>query len=234
MDTLLRLQELDLQIQTCMAREREIPKQKEKFHLQKERLANELKEREEKLTALQLEQRGCESDIAQKQAQIAKYDQQLLGIKKNVEYQALLHEIDGLKKEIAGHEERVLALMLEIDEVKAQLEEDKQRIAAEQKEIDQECAEIDAELDQAMKQREKLEQQRAPLVEEAEESLLSKYERIRRKIVSGPVVVPLRNESCSGCNMSVRAQVINEVLAGQVHACPTCGRLLYERSNFEN
>ena len=234
MDTLLRLQELDLQIQACKARESEIPKQKEKFELQKERLAKELEEREEKLTALQLEQRGCESDIAQKQAQITKYDQQLLGVKKNAEYQALLHEIDALKKQIAGHEERVLALMLEIDEVKAQLQEDKQRIAAEQNELERECTEIDEELAQAVKERQKLEEQRAPLEEVAEQSLLNKYERIRRSIASGPVVVPLRNESCSGCNMSVRAQVINEVLAGQVHACPTCGRLLYERSNFED
>lgn len=232
MKTLLKLQELDLKIEAYRARESEIPKQKEKFEAQKTRLAAELAEREKAFKALQLEQANCEGEIAQKQAQIEKYNQQLYAIKTNDAYQALLHEIDALKKQIASYEERMLGLMVEIDERRTRLDEDRKRVAAEIKGLDEECASIDAELAEAIAIRRGLEAERAPLVKDADPKLFPKYERIRRSKREGAAVVPLRHETCSGCNMTVRAQVVNEVLAGEIHCCPNCGRLLYERSNF--
>ncbi|MBN2311937.1 MAG: hypothetical protein JXR94_23355 [Candidatus Hydrogenedentes bacterium] len=234
MRTLLRLQDLDLQIEACKARELEIPMQKGKFEVQRRRLADELKHREEVCQRLQIEQRECESEVSQKQALIEKYDQQLFAIKKNEEYQALLHEIDALKKQIATHEERELALLVELDDVKARLDEDRQRIDVELKEIDRQCAEIDAELSEAVKHRKMMEEQRKPLAAQVDGDLLGRYKRIRQSKKTGPAVVALRGEICTGCNMSVLAQIVNEVLAGKVHACPTCGRLLYEKSNFED
>lgn len=231
MKTLLHLQDLDKQIAACKAREVEIPRQKEKFDVQRKRLAAELAECEEICKNLELEQRKCEGDAAEKQAQIVKYEQQLLTIKKNEEYQALIHEIDGLKKQIAAHEERAIAIMVELDDAKARLEEDRKRIAEEQKEIDRQCAEIDAELAGAIKHRETVEGERKPVAADVEPPLLQRYQRIK-KMRGTPTVVPLRGETCSGCNMTVRAQIVNEVLAGKIHSCPTCGRLLYDRETI--
>jgi predicted nucleic acid-binding Zn-ribbon protein len=227
--TLLRLQDLDLRIEACKAREAEIPKQKEKFHVQKQRLEEELEERREALKKLQLEQRESESDIEQKQAQVNKYDEQLFAIKKNEEYQALLHEIDLLKKQIAAQEERIISVMVELDDAKARFEEDQKRIKAEMEALDKQCAEVDAELAEAIEARKTLEQKRKPLLGHVDAELLSKYRRIRKNKTSGPAVVPLRGEICSGCNMNVRPQIINEVLAGEIRACSQCGRLLYEK-----
>ena len=119
---------------------REIPKQKGKFEIRKKRLAAEFTEREKVCQDLVLEEREAESDIEQKQTQIAKYDHQLLGIKKNEEYQALIHEIDTLKKRISVKEERIIAIMMELDESHARLEEDKERIEQELQEIDRSLA----------------------------------------------------------------------------------------------
>ena len=58
-------------------------------------------------------------------------------------------------------------------------------------------------------------------------------ERIRKAKKTGKAVVPLNDETCSGCHMSVTAQVVNEVLAGdKVHSCSHCGRLLFAPENF--
>ncbi len=232
MKTLLRLQDLDLRIEACKAREAEIPKQKEKFLVQKKRLQDEFEERREALKRLQLEQREAEKDIDQKQAQVTKYDEQLFAIKKNEEYQALLHEIDLLKKQIAVQEERIIALMVELDDAKARFEEDQKRITSEIETLDGQCAEVDAELGEAVEARKALEEERKPFLEQVEPNLLSKYRRIRKNKVSGPAVVPLRGEICSGCNMNVRPQIINEVLAGEIRACSQCGRLLYDRDRM--
>ena len=233
MKTLLRLQELDLKIETIMAREVEIPKQKGKFDIYRKRLADELTEREKVVKDLQLEQRACEGEIEQKQGQIKKYDQQLLGVKKNEEYQALLHEIDMLKKQIGLKEERILGIMLEMDEARARLEEDKKRINAEVADIERQCAEVDAELAVAVRERKALEVDRGPLVEQVEPGLLARYKRIRMSKKTGPAVVALSGDSCSGCHMRATPQIVNEILAGErLHACHYCGCLLYHPGNF--
>ena len=235
MNTLLKLQELDARINVCREREDEIPKQKNRFNIQRERLKAELDEREQVLKELELEQRDCESEIEVRKTQIDKSQQQLNAVKKNEEYQALLHEIDLVNKQIGVKEERILAIMMEMEDSAARLEEDRKRIQEESKEIDAECAVIDTELAQAVKRREILEADRAPLVDQVGRELLSRYERLRKKFRTGSVVVPLRDEVCTGCNMHVRPQIVNEVLQGnKIHACQNCGRLLYHPENFED
>lgn len=234
MKTLLRVQTLDLKIEACKRREIEIPKQKEKFDIYRKRLTAELEEREKVCKTLALEQRECEGDIEQKNAHIARYQNQLLSVRKNEEYQALLHEIDLLRKQIAIKEERIIAIMVEVDAAKLRLEEDRKRISAELRDIDRQCREIDTELTAAIENRKTLEQQRAPLAAQVNGELMARYVRIRASKKTGSAAVPLNDEVCSGCNMRVTPQIVNEVLAGKkMHACAHCGRLLYDRSNFQ-
>ena len=172
MKTLLQIQALDLRIENCKRREIEIPKQKDKFNVHKNQLAAELKEAEERCTAIELLQREAESANEQKQAQIIKYEQQLMGVKKNEEYQALLHEIDALKKQISQNEEKILQSMEDLEEAQARLNEDKTRIATEQTRIDEQCAEIDTELEEAIAARKELEEERVPLTATADSELM--------------------------------------------------------------
>jgi len=231
---LLHLQELDLKIEVCRSREIEIPKQKSKFDVQKARLAEELKEREKNFQNLQIEQRSCESEIEQKNGQISKYQQQLFQVKKNEEYQALLNEIEVLKKQIGLKEERIISLMIDIDEAKARLAQDKKRIEAELKDIDQQCAAIDTELIDDVRARKQLEQDREPVAGQIDASTLARYMRIRNSKKSGPALVPLNDQVCTGCNMVMPPQIANEVLAGsKLHSCHLCGRLLYHSVNVQ-
>ena len=233
MEALLQLQALDLQIERRREREEMIPKQKNKFDIHRQRLAQELQEREKVVKALILEQRECERDNEAKQTQINKWNTQLLSVKKNEEYTALLHEIDLVKKQMAANEERILKIMVGLDDARARLEEDKKRIQEELKDIDRECLEIDKELAEAVGERKLLEVKREPLTQQVPRDLLARYTRIRSRKKSGPAVVPLRGETCSGCNMTVTPQIVNELLAGdKVHACRYCGRLLYDTSQF--
>ena len=235
--SLLRLQELDLRIETCKARELEIPKQKSKFDVHKHRLAEELKEREKAVTNLQLEQRTCEGDIEQRNQQIAKYQQQLSAVKKNEEYTALLNEIETAKKQIGIKEERIISLMIEIDDAKARLVGDKKRIEGELKNIDSQCKSIDVELEEAIKARAGLEQERIPVMESIEGATLTRYQRIRISKKTGPALVPMNGEICTGCNMALPPQIANEVLdpaKPKLHSCYHCGRMLYHITNVQD
>lgn len=225
---LLQLQQLDQKIAACRKREVEIPKQKSKFDTYRERLKAELEQCEANVKKLALEQKTAEGDIQDKQTQIQKYQAQLNNVKKNEEYQALLHEIDQHKKQIGIQEERIIQIMMDMDTAKERLEEDRKRIAEEIKGVDQQSAEVDQELSEAIKHRQELEGQRGPLLEKADPDLLRRYQRISESKPNGKAIVPLNGEVCGGCHMHERAQIVNEVLAGErVHACQHCGRLLY-------
>jgi len=228
---LLELQKLDLKIASLKNSEHELPKEKDKFKIHRERLALELKNSEERCKRLLLEQRECAGDIEQRQAQIVKYEGQLYSIKKNEEYKALLYEIDLLKKQIAVKEERILTLKIELDEAKGALEADKERIQRELNNIDAECTKIDNELQALTAERKALVKSRPPLAGKVNKSLLTRYERIRK--VRTPAVAPLNEEVCGGCFMAVRPQIVNEIMANErIHACQHCGRLLYFPGNI--
>ena len=234
MRNLLVLQKLDKKIAVCKACEFDIPKQKTKFNIQRKRLKSELIEREQSLTALHLEQKECESSIEQRNAQILKYQQQLNDVKKNDEYQALLHEIELEKKQIATREERILTIMEELETAAEALEDDKKRIQGETDKLDAQCAEIDDELNEAVSARNELEKERPPILENVPADLIRRYDRLRKNYTKGLIVVPVNNEVCGGCHMNIRAQTVNEVMEGhKIHACQHCGRLLYHPANFE-
>lgn len=198
MIALLKLQRLDMQIAECRQREQELPKQKDKYTIHRERLGAEIQHSEERCKKLLLEQRECSGEIEQRQAQIRKYAEQLYAVKKNEEYKALLYEIELMKKQVAVKEERVIALMCEYDEARESLAADKDRIEAELASIDKECARIDAELEALKAERKALQKSRPPLAARVAPDLLSRYERIRK--VKMPAVVPLNDESCGGCS----------------------------------
>ena len=64
---------------------------------------------------------------------------------------------------------------------------------------------------------------------------MSKYERLRKKFPSGDVLVPMKDEVCTGCNMHLRPQIVNEILQGhKIHSCQHCGRLLFHPDNFSD
>jgi predicted nucleic acid-binding Zn-ribbon protein len=226
--TLLELQGLDLRIHACQKREQEIPKQKSKFDTRRQRLQEELSAGEERIKHLQVEQGNLQTEIDRNLEQARKWEGQLASVKKNEEYQALLHEIAAVKRKNDDIEERVIALEYEIEEAKGKLADDKKRVADEVATIEEECKAIDKELEEAKAERTHLVEERKNLQASCDPPMLGKYERILKRHAGTRVIVPLINGVCTGCHMAARAQVVNEILEGKVHACAHCGRLLYD------
>jgi predicted nucleic acid-binding Zn-ribbon protein len=230
LQALLKLQALDTKIADCMQKEKDLPRQKDRFAIQRKRLDEEMAQSEERCKKVEVEQRECAQDIEQRQEKILKYEGQLVDIKKNEEYKAVLHEIDLLKKQIGIREERSIALLYEQEETQAQLEEDKSRINEEIARVEAECAAVDRELAEMVAHREALQATRPDHRSQVDDELLRMYERIRKARI--PAVVPLNEESCGGCFMTIRPQIVNEIIGNErVHCCQHCNRLLYYPGN---
>ncbi len=225
---LLELQNIDLQIESLLLKEKEIPKQKEKLRIQEKKLRQEIEDSEKHHKKLVLDQRECERQIAQLQEQIKKYNNQLQAVKKNEEYQALLREIDEVKKQIGLKEEEQIKIMLEMDEANLFFLEAKKRIETEIQQLKKQEEQIDKELQEVIQERKGLEQKKLDFQRLVSVELLNHYLRVKQRRKTGPVVVPLRDEICSGCFMQILPQVVNEIMASEkIHTCRHCGRILY-------
>ncbi|MCX8065109.1 MAG: C4-type zinc ribbon domain-containing protein [Candidatus Hydrogenedentes bacterium] len=228
--SLLKLQEVDLRIEELKAKEEVIPKQKERLLLQEKKLEQEIEEHEKNYKRLQLAQREKEKEIAYLQEQVKRLDSQLMSVKKNEEYRAMLKEIEDVKKQIGLKEEELINIMYQIDEANLFFLESKKRIEQEIKSLKEQAGEIDKELEEIKREREEWESKRNTIVNTVEPEFIERYERIRKRVKVGPVVVALEpsKDICTGCYMKQLPQVVNEIIGWEkIHTCRHCGRILY-------
>src|SRR5919106_2168997 len=98
-----------------------------------------------RLTAAADKRRAEEKEVAGVQTRLAKYKDQLLEVKTNREYTAMLHEIETAQNDIRTREDRILEIMMESDELTALAKTSEAELKTAEKEISAERAALDAE-----------------------------------------------------------------------------------------
>lgn len=168
-------------------------------------------------------------EFESKKSSLEKSHKKLSTVKNTKEYEAVLKELDILKKELYDLELKQLELSEDIENVEKEFAEvdEKKRILDEkfeelQKRRDEENAKITEELNDLLKSRE-------GLTNGIKKQFLSKYETIR-KARNNLAIVRVDNEICSGCYMKIPPQLYVEVKKNSsLHQCPNCQRFLYYR-----
>src|SRR6185503_1752260 len=107
-----------------------------------------------RLTAAQEKRRIEEKEVSTVQTRLAKYKDQLLEVKTNREYQAMLHEIETAQNDIKAREDRILETMMESDEMsadvkkaEAELKSVEKTVSGERQLLDEELKALQTELD---------------------------------------------------------------------------------------
>jgi predicted nucleic acid-binding Zn-ribbon protein len=183
----------------------------------------------EYLEEAEKERRANEARLQDCEAQRQKFQSQTALVKTNAEYSALLREIDGMTQRISETEETILLGMEAIDEATRKLES----IESEQRAVEEgHLAEIDklrarlAEVEEELGRRRSERTERLSALGSEAQAL---YERVAK--VHGTGVARIKAGICAGCHRSVQPQVINLVLAGELHACSNCQRILVGRDD---
>jgi len=221
------LQKLDAEFYEYKIALREKPQRIEELKAAFAQKKAGLHELEEKLKAKQLERKEREGDLLVKEGEIAKANGQLSQLKTNKEYKAKLTEIESFKADKSIIEEKILILFDEVDTVNAKIIKEKEAFAKEEKKFSDEKSVIEEEIKQLEDRVKVLESQRQQKAKEIDAKLFTQYERIL-KGKDGLAMVPVKNNACGGCYMSVPAQIVNEI---QKHEslvfCEFCARILY-------
>ena len=179
------------------------------------------------LTDAQTTRRAEEKEVAIVQARLAKYKDQLLEVKTNREYQAMLHEIETAQNDVKAREDRILESMMASDELgaaakkaEADLKAVEKEVGAERQALEQEVAALDAELERTAKAR-------AGLAGEISQPALAIFEQVA-KGRKGIAVSEARDGMCMICHVRLRPQVFNEVRRNDtLIQCDSCRRILF-------
>ena len=180
-----------------------------------------------KVAENQRSRRKRETDISSFREKISKHKDQMLEVKTNEQYKALLHEIEFHEAGIRKVEDEILSEMIESESLDKQLKKAEQNLAAERAEVQKEVREAeqrkqqdDAKLAEAKQQREAITSQLSP-------DVVFSYQRIyvARK---GTAVTPVREEACGHCHVRLRPQAFNDVKANEeILHCESCGCIMY-------
>lgn len=186
-----------------------------------------LNELEERLKNLQLDRKKKEMDLESREANIVKLNEQLFMVKKNEEYAAIQKEINTLKADNSVLEEEIIGILDKIDIEKENIEKEKTSLSGEEKILNEKIKTIEEEIARANKELEGLTAQRNEIALRVDRHILTKYERILLNR-DGLAIVSVENEACSGCNLNIPPQVVNEIkMSEKVIVCENCSRILY-------
>lgn len=176
---------------------------------------------------IESERKRLELDVEAKQQLISKYANQQLLTRKNEEYKALAHEIEGCKVDINKIEDQEIGLMEQAEVAQKQVVE-ATRVAADAKKlVDGQITELAAREHNLKKDLTQLEADRDQLAAAVDEITRSRYERLFRN-KGGQVIVGVQHGVCGGCHMKLQTQLLVSCQAQkEIVTCGNCGRILY-------
>ncbi len=226
-ETLLTLQDVDLQVRDIEKELEDIPARQKLEESRLQEHTEALGVAEDKHKAAQAAVQQLELEAESIQVRIRKLRQQQVDLKTNKEFKTMEHEIEMAKSDIVSLEEKELVLMEgvevsrgEVKESSADLKEEEEAVAEDVKALDARAGELKEELSS-------LKEERGKAASEIDADWLQHYERIlaRRK---NRVVVPLQEGICGGCHMKLPPSVLHNTRRGtDMVVCEYCGRLLY-------
>jgi predicted nucleic acid-binding Zn-ribbon protein len=197
--------------------------------LEKELLAaqKEIEAERARVQELGKDRRRLEMELMGVETKITKYQTQLLDVKTNKEYQAMLHEIEGCKAERAALDEKILLEMEESEKRHAAVRALEETLERRRRETTQGKARLDTETEELKRRASTLEAERANLEAGVSAEYLQPFLKVARQR-KGLALVAVRDERCGGCHVRVMPKLIQQVRrATGLIACDSCKRWLY-------
>jgi predicted nucleic acid-binding Zn-ribbon protein len=158
---------------------------------------------------------------------LEKAQKKLPDVKNNKEYEAVLKEMDTLKKNVYESELRLIELSEAVDKYKAENQSVIDKLEKMKEELTLTVSQKNEENSELINRLAEDKASRVDAVKVIKRPMLSKYERIR-DARHNLAVVRVENETCTGCYIKVPPQLYVEVKKEkELLQCPNCQRFLY-------
>ena len=156
----------------------------------------------------------------------SKYKGQLMEVKTNKEYTAMLHEIEGVEREIKGREDLILEEMEKAEGLQAAVKAEETEFKVVESESKKKGAELDAAAARLGAEAARLRDERDAAATSVPDDLRERYARVTKARGSG--VAEARDGMCQACHVRMRVQIWVEVRKNeQIFQCESCSRIYY-------
>jgi predicted nucleic acid-binding Zn-ribbon protein len=178
------------------------------------------------LDASQRTRKAHEAAVQDLEAKRSKYKGQLMEVKTNKEYTAMLHEIEGVEREIRSREDQILEEMEKAEAVAQDIRREAAAFKVVEQEAKTEGAGLDAREAKLGKDAGRLRIERDEVAASVPEDALHIYHRVAK--LRGTGVAEAKDGMCQACRMKLRLQVWVELKKNEgLYQCESCSRVLY-------
>jgi predicted nucleic acid-binding Zn-ribbon protein len=227
LEQLLKLQVIDYDLGELERSKEYLPDMMENLHREIREAKDRLDNASQQFGGAKVKRKNLELEVAAKEAELEKFQKQMMTIKTNREYDALVAEIDAVKAVISDKETELLETMELISQLEEQIPEYQQQYDRIEDNDSKQLKILQQKIDSIGDKVSDKEAERGAVTSRIPRQILSVYERVRRG-KGGAVVVAVRKRSCSACHNALTPQRVQEIRrADRIHTCDACGRLLY-------
>jgi uncharacterized protein len=223
---LKELQGLDLEIMKLEKEKQAVPPEISALLDRLEAVRKDIEELSAEISALSGKRRESEQMLDDKLNALEKLRSQKNLVSTNAAYSALLKEIETAEHEKNQAEEDILLYMERADELSKSSDRRKAELAEGEKEFQELKEKNRIRVQKLDEELSGLFSRRSEKSSSCDPGLLPLYERTR-KSRGGLAFVAVEGGACTGCSMELRAQVISELMRGEILVCDSCSRLIY-------
>jgi predicted nucleic acid-binding Zn-ribbon protein len=228
-DLLLKLQQLDDQIDALRAEEESIPGRKEELQEGLRVIEEQVGLSKEQSIELAKKRKEQEIELESIDEKKNKFQSQLFQVKSNREYEALQHEITALEEKKSELEDRILETLEGSEEVSKSIAGQEKALASEGTKVREEESKLDSKLKELTEKIAIKNDERTRLVVDLDKKLLKRYERIRAS-KGGLAVTTVENGACGGCFRRIPPHEMQTLKKDdRIVTCEQCGRIIIWR-----
>jgi uncharacterized protein len=234
LELLLQLQVIDYDLGELERSKEYLPDMMENLTREMTEAQGRLEQARKALEQARIRQREIELDIASKETQLQRFQEQMMSIKTNKEYDALVAQIDATKYGISDAETHMLEVMDTLARMEQEIPELEKAAGEMVQNNDRQLKVLQEKIDAIGDKVASKLAERDRIVQAVPRQIKSMYERVR-KGRGGTPVVPVRKRACSACFKALTPRKVQEIKKGdQIHTCESCGVLLYWDESISN
>ena len=223
---LVQLQKADAELRRVETALQEVPRQRAEAEGRLKQERQRLDEAREALQESQKARRTHEGGLQDLESKRSKYKGQLMDVKTNKEYTAMLHEIENVEREIKAREDQILLEMERAETLGADVKREEAAFKTAEEQHKSEARTLDERQRALESERARLKQDRDAVALGLSDDLLELYGRVAR--LRGSAVAEAKDEMCLVCHVKLRPQMYMDLKHNaEIVQCPACNRILY-------
>ena len=226
LEKLVRLHHAETHLKRIESDLADVPRLRKEIEDRLERDRARLDAAKSALATSQKSRREHEAAVADLKGKLSKYKGQLMEVKTNKEYTAVLHEIEGVERDIRARDDLTFAEMEKEEALAHEVKREEADFKAVAADAAKEIADLEARSTGLAAEASRRQAERDAAAASIPEEPLALYSRVAR--LRGTGVAEARDGVCESCHVKMRVQVWVEVRKNeQLLQCESCSRVLY-------